>query len=239
MDKRLKRALKQSFTPPPARYKEHFINSIPYSKAAFHEVLISQITFIRKRVWLSFALCVGFTLFYTTYGNTPESIVMGVSAVLPFFSLCTVTEIYKSAAFNMEEMELACKHNLPEIILMRIGILGAASFAMLIFLVIILGKSSFGMFRNVVYIGVPYLFTSYLSLLTISKLRSKETIYICTAISAAVSLFIVTAHNTCNFIYHVDFTFIWVMAFLVIAGLFLSSLVQFTKSQGELQWNLL
>lgn len=239
MDRKLKTALKQSFTPPPARYKESFINSIPYPKAAFHEVLISQITFIRKRVWLSFALCVGFTLFYMMYGNTPESIVMGVSAVLPFFSLCTVTEIYKSAAFNMEEMELACKYNLPEITLMRIGILGAASFAMLIFLVIILGKSCFGMFRNVVYIGVPYLLTSYLSLLTISKLRSKETIYICTAISAAVSLFIMTAHNTCNFIYHVDFTFIWVMAFLVIAGLFLSSLVQFTKSQEELQWNLL
>lgn len=239
MDRKLKTALKQSFTPPPARYKEPFINSIPYPKAAFHEVLISQITFIRKRVWLSFALCVGVALFYSTYGNTPENTVMGVSAVLPFFSLCTVAEIYKSAAYNMEEMELACKYNLPEIILMRIGILGAASFTMLIFLAIIMGKSSFGMFRNSVYIGVPYLLTSYLSLLTISKLRSKETIYICTAVSAAVSLFVVTAHNTFSFIYHVDFALIWAMAFLVLAGLLLSRLVQFTKSQEELQWNLL
>lgn len=239
MDKKLKTALKQSFTPPPARYKEPFINSIPYPKAAFREVLISQITFIRKRVWLLFALCVVFALYYTTYVNTPESIVMGVSAVVPFFSLCIVAEIYKSAASNMEEMELACKHNLPKIILIRIGILGAASFVLLIFLVIITGKSSFGLFRNAIYIGVPYLLTSYLSLLTISKLRSKETIYICTAISAAVSLFIVTAHNNYNFIYHVDFTFIWGITFAVFAGLLFYSLIQFPKSQEELQWNLL
>lgn len=239
MDKRLKSALKQSFVPPPAQQREQFINSISYLKAPFGEVLISQITFIRKRVWFLFVLCVCFVFYYTTYAKVPENIVMGVSAILPLVSLCTVTEIYKSTACNMEETELACKYNLPKIILMRIGILGIVSFVMVVLFVIIIGKNSFGMFRNTIYISVPYLLSSYLSLLVISKLRSKETVYVCALISGVISLFIMAAHNNYKFIYNADFIFIWVVTFAILAALLFYRLIRFTKLQEELQWNLL
>lgn len=239
MDKRLKSALKQSFAPPPAQHKKTFLNSMADPKASFWEVLISQIAFIRKRVWLLFALCVCSAYCYTIYADVPENIVMGVSAILPLFSLCTITEIYKSTAYNMEETELACKYHLPKITLMRIGILGIVSFAMLILFIIIIGKSNFGLFRNTIYLSAPYLLSSYLSLLVISKWRSKETIYICAVTSGAISLIFLAAHNRLYFIYSADFTFLWVVAFSLLSVLLFYTLIGFTKSQEELQWNLL
>lgn len=239
MDKKLKTALKQSFTPPLAQSKEQFINSISYPKASFSEVVISQISFIRKRIWFSFMLSVCFAFFYTQFINVPEHIVAGVSAILPFFSLCTVTEIYKSAACNMEEMELACKYNLTKIMLMRIGILGTVSFIMLVLLTLIVGKNEFGMFRNIIYIGVPYLLSNYLSLLIISRFRSKETIYVCGGISGAVSMLIILASVNYQFIYTIDFSPIWITLFIVLVCLLSYSLIRFIKLQEEMQWNLL
>jgi hypothetical protein len=239
MDRKLKSALKQSFSSPPTKQRNQFVNSISYPKARFREVVISQIGFIRKRVWILFVLSTCFSFAYTEFVSVPESIVAAVSAILPLFSLCTVTEIYKSTAYNMEETELACKYNLPKIALIRLSILGAVSFLLLILLVVIVGKSDFGTFRNMIYLAVPYLLSSYSSLLVISKLHTKETIYVCAAISGMISIFIVTASINYRFIYDVDFTFMWIITFVVLIGLLSFSLIRFTKSQEDLQWNLL
>lgn len=238
MDKQLKTLLKQSFTTPLTQHKEQFINSISYPKASFREAVISQISFIRKRIWLSFLIGVFFAFFYTQFMNVPENIVAGVSAILPLFSLCMVAEIYKSTSHNMEEIELACKYNLTKIMLMRIGILGTVSFIMLVLLVLTVGKSDFGTFRNIIYLSVPYLLSSYLSLFIISKIRSKETIYICAAISGAVSISMMIASSSYPFIYNTDFIFIWVTLFILLIGLLFYSLTRFTKLQEELKWNL-
>ncbi len=237
--KRLKLALKKNFTPPPTRQMEHFINNISYPKAKFSELLISQIGFIRKRVWFLFALSVCFAFSYAQLGSVPENIVSSISAILPLVSLGTIIEIYKSCAFCMEETELACKHNLSKITLMRLCILGTISFATLLLLVAFAGKSDFGTLRNTVYIAVPYLLSSYVSLLIITKFRTKDTIYVCAAASIAVGIFILIARNSYVYIYNIDFAHFWIVAFLALTGLFIFSLIRFVKSQEELQWNLL
>ncbi len=237
MDKKLKSALKQNFAPPPSQQKEAFISSISYPKAKPSELLICQIGFIRKRVWLLFALSVCCAFFYTELAVMPENIVVGVSAFLPLFSLVTISEIYKSSAYNMAETELACKHNLPKITLMRLGILGTVSFVMLLLFVAIAYKNDFGALRNTIYITVPYLLSSYISLLLIAKLRTKETIYVCAAVSFAVSIFTFIANSNYRFIYKADFTFIWLIIFALLIGLLTVSLIRFIKSQEELPWN--
>lgn len=239
MDRKLKQVLKQNFTPPPARHKSEFMNSISYPKARFHEVLFLQIGFIRKRVWLLYIFGVGLAYFYTTFVHVPENIVAVISAILPLFSLCIVTEIYRSTACNMAETELTCKYNLQRITLMRLSILGTVSLGVLIFLVVIASKSDFGVIRNSVYIGVPYLLSTYISLGIISRFRSKETMYVCTAVCSAVSIFIMIANNFYQFIYSVRFVTLWSSAFIVLIILTLFSFIQFIKSQEELQWSLL
>lgn len=239
MNKKLKQGLMQSFTPPPPQYKEQFASSISYPKASFCEVAISQIGFIRKRVWLSFVLSVCFAFCYTQFVNMPENIIAGVSAILPLFSLCTIAEVYKSTAYNMEETELACKYNLPKITLMRLGILGTVNFIVLVLFVIIVEKNDFGMLRNTIYISVPYLLSSYLSLFIITKFHLKETIYICAAISGAISVLMMLVGSSYKFIYNTEFTAIWLTMFTLLIGLLSYNLIKFTKSQEELQWNLL
>lgn len=239
MDRKLKAALKQSFSPPPAKRCASFTDSISCPRARFSQVFTAQIWYIRKRVWFLFVLGVCLAVCYTAYAHVPEHIIIGVSAILPFFSLCTITELYRSTAYNMAESELACRYNLPRITLMRLGILGTASIALLILFIVIAKKSDFGLLRNTVYIGVPYLISVYLSLLIISKFQSKETFYVCAAVNAGLSIFMIFTVRSFKYIYNADFTFIWVITFAMLAGLVLYSLNRFTQSQEELQWNLL
>lgn len=238
MDKKLKNTFKQSFTPPSTQRREPFINSISYPKARFREVVWAQISFIRKRVWFVVILSIFAAFFFTQFARLPEHIVAEVSAILPFVSLCIITELYKSTAYNMEEMELSCKHNLSKITLMRLGILGTVSFILLVLLILIVEKNNYGLLRNTVYISVPYLLSSYISLLLILKFRSKEALYICAAISGTVSIFMFMTITNYRFIYHTDFTVVWGTAFIMLIGLLIYSGVRFAKSREELQWNL-
>ena len=238
MDKKLKSALKQSFTPPNPTKMNDFVNSISYPKASFSEVFIAQVGFIRKRVWISFSICLIFAYFYTKQVEIPTNMITGLSALLPLFSLITVTEIFKSTAFNMDEMELACKYSLSKIALMRLGILGIASFFVIILCVTLAEKSNFGVFRNLIYLTVPYLISTNISLAIIAKIKNKETIYICGTVSGAVSVCMLIANSNYIFIYHYNFTAIWCILFLVLIGMMTMNLIRFKNSQEELQWNL-
>lgn len=239
MDKKLRQTLKQTFTAPPMRQRERFINSIAYPKAKFSDVLISQIGFIRKRVWVLFAVGVVLAFSYTSFIDVPENIITVISAILPLFSVCTITEIYKSIACNMEEMELTCKYNLPKIILMRLGILGTVNFVMLIFCIMCADRSNFGALRNTIYLSVPYLLSNCISFLIISKIHSREIIYICSVVCGSISIFMMIVNSNYQFIYKVDFTLIWIITCILLAGLLVYTLANFIKSQEELRWSLL
>lgn len=239
MNKKIKLAFKKSFTPPPTLRKEMFVCGLAFPKAKVGEVILAQIGFIRKRVWVSFIFMVVVAFLYTSTVETAENIVAGVSAMLPLLSLCTVSEIHKSISYKMQEMELACKHNLSQITLMRIGILGTASFVALMFCVALIGENNFGAFRNAIYICVPYLLSSYLSLLVVVKLQSKETSYICCGVCTFVSILMISGNSIYKFIYTPDFTGIWTIIFVTLVGLIFHTLAKFIKLQEEVRWNLL
>ncbi len=235
MDKKLKLALKHSFTPPPPQNRDKFANSVSMPKATFGEVFLSQIRFIRKRVWFIFALCVCSA--FINIVQVESNIVSLVSAILPLFVLCTTCEIFKSCSYKMEEMELASKYNLAKITLMRLGILGAASFVMLVLFTLFANNNDFGFIRNVMYLTVPYLFSSYVSLLIVSKYHAKETTYVVAGVCGSVSFFMLLSNTSYAFIYNVTFTYLWVIAFATLAVLLAITIIRFTKLQEELQWS--
>ncbi len=237
MDKKLKLALKQSFTPPTPQNRDKFVDSISYPKATFSEVFLSQISFIRKRVWFIFALCVCTAFFYINIVEIKGNIISVVSAILPLFVLCTTCEIYKSCSYKMEEMELACKYNLAKITLIRLGILGAASFVMLVLFTCFANNNDFGFIRNVMYLTVPYLFSSNVSLLIVSKYHAKETTYVVAGVCGSVSFFMFLSNTSYTFIYNMAFTHLWAIAFGALAVSLVITLIRFTKLQEELQWS--
>lgn len=237
MDKNEKAIIKKCFTPPPAQRKAVFAASQPYPKEKPVNVFLAQIGFIRKRVWISAIAIVISAFLYTDFIQASEEMVVGVSAMLPLLSLCMISELFKSIAHNMAEMELACKYNLSYITLMRIGILGTVSFAVLALCIVFTGKGEYGLVRSAIYLCVPCLLSSYLSLLVIIKLQARETMYICAAISGAVSMGMVMLNNRYQDIYLPDALSLWGIAFLTLAGLFVYTLAKFTTSQEELRWN--
>lgn len=239
MDRKIKSALKQNFNPPLPQKKEKFISSMHYPKAKFNEVIFQQVGFVRKRVWLMFIACALFAFLYVNTANIHSNVIATLSAILPFFVLCTTSEIYKSISYNMDEMELACKYNLSMVTLMRTGILGVVSLCMLVIFISITAKEHFGLLRSAMYITVPFLLTNYLSLLIIRKTRIKETMFICAGVCGVISAFILLASDVYNFIYHIDYTYVWVIAFFAIITLLVHCFIKIIKSQEELQWNLI
>ncbi len=240
MDKKLESLLKISHTPPNLNDSEadKFINSISYPKAKVSEVFISQVGFIRKRVWFLFVLSLSFAFFYSNSANMQADTITAISAILPFISLCTITEIHRSVAYNMDETELVCKYNLPKLTLIRIGILGTAGFLLLLIFVIIVNKNDYSIFRNTIYLSVPYLLSSYVSLLVTTKYQYKETTYVCAIVSGIISVFLIAGNQKYQIIYSQDFTFVWVVIFIALVGLLSLSLANFTKLQKELKWSL-
>ncbi len=236
MDKKLESLLKLSYTPPNLSDSkaDEFINSISYPKTKTGELFVSQLGFIRKRVWFLFTLSLSFAFFYSNSSGVPADAITVISAILPFVSLCTITEIHRSFAYNMDETELVCKYNLPKLTLMRIGILGTAGFLILLILVIIVNKNDYSIFRNAVYLGVPYLLSSYVSLLLTTSFQYKETTYVCAVVCGIISIFLLVENQNYQIIYSRDYTFVWVVTFITLAGLLTLRLAKFTKSQKEL-----
>lgn len=239
MDRKLKEALAGTFTPPPPQNKERFIQTIHDPKAGFIQLLLSQIGFIRKRVWIGFALLLVSAFTITNFAQLPGAVVSSLSAMLPLYSLLAITEIHKSAAHNMAEMELACKYNLLKVTLMRLCILGLAGFVILLVYVALTTGNDYGAFRNLIYLSVPYLISTNLSLVVIAKCKSNETSYMCSAVSLGVSVSIIVLNGSRAFIYSANYTFAWAISFAVLIILFGVNLIKFKTSQEELQWNLL
>ncbi len=240
MDRKLELLLKLSYTPPNLSDSkaDNFIDSISHPKAMASELFFSQLGFIRKRVWFIFVLSLSFAFFYSNSSEMPADAITVISAMLPFISLCTITEIHRSFAYNMDETELVCKHNLPRLTLIRIGILGTAGFLLLLLLVIIVNKNDYSIFRNAVYLGVPYLLSSYISLLLTTRYQYKETTYVCAVVCGIISIFLIVENQNYRLIYSSDFTLVWVVAFIALSGLLSLRLAKFTKSQKELKWSL-
>ncbi len=237
MDKKLKQGIKQNFIAPPPQRKDEFFSNLAYPKASFCEVLFAQIGFIRKRVWFAFALLLVMAFKSVNDFLLPEDAIPIISAMLPIFSLVAITEIYKSTAYNMAEMELACKYNLSKITLMRLSILGILGIILLFIYVLIASDNDFGLIRNLVYLAVPYLLSSNISLFVIAKFKNKDTVYVCCTLCLGISAGMILLQNTYKFIYSVDYVAIWSISFILLIALLGVNLVIFRKSQEELPWN--
>jgi hypothetical protein len=240
VSKKLKEQLKAVFDAPEPKRKSAFLQSLNYPKTSRFDFILGQIGYIRKRVWVISCLLVILAIFGLRYAPADNdfSFIWVISSVLPFISLVTVTEIARSASYNMAELEMSCKYNFAGVVLARLGILGF--FNMLVFATVIIllhGESGFGVFRAGVYLLVPFMLTCSLSLFTLNRLRSRETIYICGGISCftgiANTLFI-----QLNQVYSDEYLMMWIFALGILAVFTVMESIKLVRKTEELQWNL-
>lgn len=191
MNKKLKKQLKAAFDAPKPIRKTEFMNSINFPRTTLFDFVIGQAGYIRKRVWIVSVLTAAFALFgLKLFANNNEmSFVWVISSFLPFVSLVSITEIARSSAYNMTELEMGCKYSFSNIVLARMGILGGLNAA--VFLIIILALCSnggFGLLHSGIYLLTPFLLTCSLSLFVMNRLRLREAVYVCGSISCFVSI---------------------------------------------------
>ena len=101
MNRRLKRALAASFSPPPPQRKTVFLRTLPQPDLSLGTFLWNQIPYLRKRTWL---LSCGVLLPAVWGGSCMNPNVLWITAaLLPFVALLAVTEGDRSAGYGMEE----------------------------------------------------------------------------------------------------------------------------------------
>lgn len=236
--KDLKRELKAAFEAPTPTRKNEFINQLNDPKARQIDFFISQIGYIRKRVWILSSLLFLGTLAGIYFYKVSTSFVWVLSSVLPFIALVSISEIVRSITYNMEELEMSCKYNLLEISLARLGILGITNFTVLIGILLVFnGKTDFGWIRLGIYLITPYLLNCYGSLFVINRLKSREAMYICGGVTALVCILSTLLKVGINDIYTERYLLFWGLTFIVLAVLSAKEIVKLIRRTEELEWN--
>lgn len=240
MNKKLKSQLKSAFNVPEPIKKDEFLRLITYPKSSLADFVLEQIGYIRKRVWIISLLI----LFATLYGlhlyrdERALKVVWGISSILPFVSLIMITEITRSTACNMAELEMSCKHSLFDVMIVRLSILGSFNFIVFVLTIVsFIGKTDFSLFRLGIYVLTPFLLTCLGSLFVINKINSRETTYICGGISSFVSLINTILTTQYNAIFENRYMLVWSILFFSLIFLVGREIIKLLKKMGELQWN--
>jgi len=246
LNNKVKYALKSAFEAPKPKKKDSFLKDFNYPKTTNQDFLISQISYIRKRVWMfSFLLMAAVILAATGVlkgqGNSSGAMLIWIfSAILPFLALLTVTELTRSACCCMVELEMSCRYNLAKIVITRASVLGAVNFLLLIFLLAVASrKSDFGVLRAGLYLFVPYMLTCMGSLLIMNKLDGREGVYGCGAVAVSVSLTEGILSMTKQLIFSESFTLFWTVLFAVCVWSITVQIRQYIRKTEEFLWNSL
>ncbi|MCL2189399.1 MAG: hypothetical protein FWC16_14290 [Defluviitaleaceae bacterium] len=203
MNKKIKPQLKNVFTAPAATRKQAFFLVMESPRLSRVGFIITQIGYIRKRVWAaSFALVVSVFIGIQNIYNM-DLFIFSLAAFLPFFALLGITELAKSASFQMEELEASCRFSLADITLARLGILGLVNFVVLLII------SFFISFAYLALLFTPYLMCCALSLFFINRFRGFERVQVCGIISVMVSA-------SSIFIFYINLFFPWMLAALIL-----------------------
>ncbi|MDE7303386.1 MAG: hypothetical protein K2N60_08740 [Oscillospiraceae bacterium] len=186
----IKKELIEAFIPPEPQNRDGFLKSLPYPKLTYPEFVMSQICYIRKRVWL-----VSIIILLAGIGTVciiPDSrmaLVWTISALIPLLAVLTAAEISRSDIFGMSEIEAGCRFALPQVIGARMIILGICNFAVIASATVILGIfSPFGIARSALYILTPYVSVNGISLAIFGRVRGQDGVYLSSAAALAVSL---------------------------------------------------
>ncbi len=240
MKKNLKKALPAAFQAPPPRGREAFLQQLAYPKLTYREFVLSQLRYIRKRIWAAAALLVVLSRLIAFPAPSPEGTAFwSLSAALPFLALLTMTEIHRFAAYRMGELEASCRFSLPQIVMARLSILGTVNFLVLILLLSLISQvSSYSLLQILSYTMVPYLLVCALCLWLLNRIPGSEGIYACAAAAVLVSLFSIISPHMARPLYTQPYLKGWLTLWAGCLMLIILQIHQFIKQLEERQWNL-
>lgn len=241
-----KKELSTAFTPPKPREKNHFLNSLSYPKLRYREFLLSQVFYIRRRVWMVSGIlilisCV-FSMIPAHWITSPffSEPLWLAEALLPFLALLAAAETARSLSWDMEELEMSCRYSLQQVIMARILLLGIINGIVFLSFTALMGRiSAFGLWRGFLYLLVPYVLTCGICLFLLSHSNGREGLYGCAAAACAVSVLGPLLGQTADFLYTADHADWWIILSVTGIVIIILQTYQLLKKSEDKSWNLL
>ena len=242
MKRKLRNGIREAFEPPKSPGKEAFLRNIWQPTLDYRGFLLSQLHYIRKRVWILSFLFVMYSLLFLlkqTEGSCSYESVWIIGAMLPFLALTAVSETIKSGWWGMQELELSCRYSLNQVIFARLLFIGSGNLITLTVILVLTEKTlSAGFFRTGLYLLTPYLLTCALCLILSGRVRGREGRYgyavTAAAVSAANSLLRYLEHS----VYQPDYLIFWLFSVGISAGIIVYRLHCMKKEMEARSWNL-
>lgn len=215
MRQTLKKELTLAFEAPPPLRKKEFLQQFKLPKISTAEFIISQIGYIRKWIWGVSALIFGIAL--TGSVILSADMLWAISAFTPLLALTILSESGRSESYEMAELEMATRFSLRSVLFARLGILGVENLTLLCLMM------PFGSRNNALapvqagaYIITPFLLTTFIGLYVVRKYRGHEAMYICSGITACISLSVFFSHMTFPQIYQGNYLIWWIGVILML-----------------------
>lgn len=241
MNKKLKVKLQQAFEAPLPNRKEEFLKALPYPRLAKWQLWLLQAKFIKKRTWIGsvgmfFLLCL-LCQRDRLFLEKRQEIGM-ISALAPMFALIASMELIRSRQYNMEELEMSTRFSLGDVLLIRINLLGIMNLLLFLLLIPLWAvEKKVAYWQAGIYLLLPYLITSFLTLLAVCHLKTREISFVCAAISAAVAIAFGTAAYGKPVLYETNHIGMWLLAVGIFLPLTIRQITMLTRNGEKYVWN--
>ncbi len=218
LKQKLKKELQMLYQPPDPVRKQEFLQRMPESRMSNMEFLRSQTGYIRKWNWLISAavltggICAAFdkNRMYTGI----------LAAMLPVLALSFVAEGSRSVRYGMEELEMVSRFSPKAVLMAKFMILGLGNMIVLAALFpLLMWNGTYEHLSAALVILFPYLLSCYCNLTIVRKVRGKESIYYCSAVSVLIcGAVLVVTYSKIN-IYSLMKPLGWVLSLVILAML--------------------
>ena len=237
MKRKIKKALKHAFEAPTPLTKKPFLKTIPQPRSSRQSFILSQAGYIPLWVWgVSFATLL-IAIFSARFMS--KNTLGIISACIPFVASSAVAENGKSTVYRMAELEKASLFSLKSVALARLMIIGLSHLLLLLLLCPLTStRSQFSMLQTGIYLLVPYLLTTTLSLAFTRKLHGKETMYLCLGIAAMVSGLYIMAQSRFYLLYQREYFSRWIGVLITLLAFTAWGYYRTIQKTEELSWNL-
>lgn len=238
MKKHLKQQIQNAFEAPLPNQQEktRFLKTIPKSKISTWKFIFMQFTYLRKWV-LVLSMLLLFPALKGAYYISQNTLWI-ISAFIPFLGLLAVTESTRSSMYGMSEFELSTRFSLKCVVLARLGILGVTDMVVLCCLIpLCCASSKFSLLQTGLYLLVPYLFTTNISLWITRRFHNQEAVYGCMGIAILVSITNTVLHFMADFVYQFSYFNWWIILFLFLIGKLIYEIYYTIKQTEEYTWN--
>ncbi len=239
--RQIKKELGQLYPAPSPEGKGEFLNNFIAPRASLPETIAAQIGYIHKSAWILSVLIVAAALFHGNYLQQEEKygILWSLSAAMPLLAVLTVAETFRSSTYGMAELEMASKHSLPQVMLVRMGAMAAGNlFLMVLGLPFLVQKSGLGLLHGAVYLLAPWLCACVLGLWVEKYARGREGVWYCGICGCFLFLFGFIRKEFLESLYSSGKFYLWAFIILVPACLLARQLWQIYHGVEEWKCNL-